>query len=379
MYSLDDYGHMIADAGRISAYGQAIARAVQPGDIVAEIGCGPGIFALLACRAGAKKVYAIDKDEIVHLARQLAFANQFSDRIEIIQADSRKVDLPERVNILVSDIRGVLPLFGHAVPTMEDARRRFLAPRGIVIPQRDTLMVAVVEVPEFYSQLTSPWQSVEGLDLSASLSLILNEYYTARFKADQMLTQPTSWSLLDYTATPEPRATSELKLRATRPGIANGVAVWFDTELFDGIGYSSGPNGTAVIYGQVFLPWPEPVRVSDGVEIRVRLCADPVGSNYVWRWETHIGAHNGEIAHDFRQSTFQGASFTPDALRRRAADFVPLLSENGQADRWLLQAMDGKASLQEMAQAAAQRFPTIFLRWEDALHRAAELARQFSR
>lgn len=379
MYSLDDYGHMIADAGRITAYGKALQAAVHPGDVVVEIGCGPGIFALLACRAGAKRVYAIDQEEIVYLARQLAVANHFSGRIEIIQGDSRKVDLPERVNVLVSDIRGVLPLFGHAVPTMEDARRRFLAPDGIVIPQRDILMAAVVEAREFYSQLTSPWRSVDGLDLSLSIPLILNEYYTVRFKTDQLLTGPKSWAVLDYAATPHTRANAELNFRVTRPGIANGLALWFDTELFDGIGYSSGPNGVAVIYGQVFLPWLESVEVSKGQQIRVALCADPVGTNYVWRWETHIRRHNGEIQRKFSQSTFHGASFTPDSLRRRAADFVPVLSETGQADRWLLQAIDGNTSLQQMAQAAAARFPTIFQRWEDALHRAAELARRFSR
>jgi len=58
---------------------------------------------------------------------------------------------------------------------------------------------------------------------------------------------------------------------------------------------------------------------------------------------------------------------------------VPSLSEEGRADRWLLQAMDGKTSLQQMARAAAEEFPKIFPRWEDALRRAAELATQFSR
>jgi hypothetical protein len=45
----------------------------------------------------------------------------------------------------------------------------------------------------------------------------------------------------------------------------------------------------------------------------------------------------------------------------------------------MLQAMDGKASLQQIAQAAAERFPAIFPQWQDALRRAADLAKQFSR
>lgn len=378
MYSLDDYGHMIADADRIGAYSKAIASAVHPGDVVADIGCGPGLFALMACRAGAKKVYAIDKDDIVHLARQLATLNGFTDRVEFIQADSRKAELPQRVNVIVSDIRGVLPLFGHAIPTMEDARLRFLASGGVVIPQRDTLMAAIVEAREFYARLTTPWLSFHGLDLNPSLSLILNQYYSARFKNDQLLTGSESWCVLDYSAPLSTRTAAELNFRAARPGVANGLVLWFETQLFEGIGYSSGPAGTAAIYGQVFLPWLQAVELGEGQEIRIQLHADLVGEDYVWRWETKITAPAIAALH-FQQSTFQGANFSPHALHCRAANFVPALSEEGQVDRWLLHAMDGKTSLQQMAKAAAQQFPAVFPRWQDALHRAAQLAARFSR
>ena len=48
MYSLYDYGSMIADSLRLQAYNKAIATGVHTGDSVLEIGCGPGVFALLA-------------------------------------------------------------------------------------------------------------------------------------------------------------------------------------------------------------------------------------------------------------------------------------------------------------------------------------------
>ena len=381
MYALRDYGEMIADRERFEAYSAAIAKAVRPGDAVLEIGCGPGVFGLLACRAGARKVYAIDSEEIVHFAQELAAVNSFTDRMEFVQSDSRKAQLPERVNVIVSDIRGSLPFFGHAIASIEDARQRLLAPGGRLIPQRDTLKAALIEAGDFYSKLVSPWsQSSPGLDLSPSLSLLLNGFYSSHFHSDQLLTEPQTWAVLDYSAGANACAAADLNFSVTRAGTAHGLCLWFETDLLDGIGYSSGPGSQKTIYGQAFLPWLEAVPLQQGQKIFVSLQAKLVGEEYIWRWETKIrGGETKDGDRCFRQSTFQGANFTPRALRRRAADFVPSLSQEGQANRWLLQAMDGKTSLQQMAQAAAQRFPAIFPRWEDALHRAAGLAAQFSR
>jgi protein arginine N-methyltransferase 1 len=380
MYSLRDYGDMIADGERFKAYREAIGKAVRPGDSVLEIGCGPGVFAFLACKAGARKVYAVDSEEIVHFARELAVANGFADRMEFIQIDSRKLQLPERVNVIISDIRGSLPLFGHAIASIEDARQRLLVPGGCLIPQRDTLKAAVIEAGDFYSKLVSPWvKSVPSLELSPSLSLLLNGLYTSDFNTDHLLTEPQTWAVLDYSAGANSCPAAILDFSVTRSGTAHGICLWFEAELLEGISYSSGPASSKTIYGQVFLPWLEAVSVQLGQRICVSLQANLVGEEYIWRWETKVGSNGNGAERHFRQSTFQGANFTPQALRRRAADFVPSLSEEGQVDRWLLQAIDGKTSLQQIAQAAVERFPTIFPRWQDALHRAAELARQFSR
>ncbi len=380
MYSLHDYGDMIADRARFEAYGKAIEEAVRPGDAVLEIGCGPGVFALLACQAGARKVYAIDSEEIVHFARELAATNGLAERMEFIQSDSRKIQLPERVNVIVSDIRGSLPFFGHAIATIEDARERLLIPGGRLIPHRDTLKAAVIDAGEFYSKLVSPWsQSTSTLNLSPSLSLLLNASYSSTFESDQLLTEPKIWAVLDYSSGAKVYAAANLNFSVTRAGTAHGLCLWFEAELLDGIGYSSRPGSQKTIYGQVFLPWLEAVPVQPGKQIHVSLQASLVGQDYIWRWETKICGDAKDAGRCFQQSTFQGANFTPQSLRRRAADFVPSLSEEGQANRWLLQAIDGKTSLQQMAQTAAEKFPKIFPHWQDALRRAAELAEQFSR
>jgi hypothetical protein len=84
----------------------------------------------------------------------------FTDRFEFLQSDARKTELPECLNVIVSDIRGALPLHGPAIPSIEDARQRLLAMAGIMIPQRDTLKAAVIEADEYYSRLTFPGKSL---------------------------------------------------------------------------------------------------------------------------------------------------------------------------------------------------------------------------
>lgn len=371
---------MIADKARFEAYADAIQRVVRPGDVVVDLGCGPGIFALLACRAGAKRVYAIDAGDVIHFARQLAEANGFADRIEFLHGDSKQMELPERANVLVSDVRGALPIFADALPSIEDARDRFLIKGGAQIPQRDTVFAAIVETPDYYNRLVSPWKDAgREMDLTPALPLILNSVYKIRSQNMQLLTEPQAWCVLDYREKLKPRAGAKLQFTATRSGTAHGATAWFETQLFEEIGFSTAPGNMGAIYGQGFLPWLEPVELEAGQEIEVGLHADPVSGDYIWRWDTKIAAHHAQPERVFQQSTFLGAQFTSETLRKRAADFVPVISESGQAERWLIEAMDGSMPLQEIAQAAVARFPKVFRGQDDAFRRVSALAEKFSR
>ena len=88
--------------------------------------------------------------------------------------------------------------------------------------------------------------------------------------------------------------------------------------------------------------------------------------------------HDGAKIH-FRQSSFEGANVSSRTLRRHAVDHIPVLTAEGEAERFLLGAMDGRASLEEIAKKAAVRFPEVYSSHEEALERVSELARKFSR
>jgi len=157
MYDVATYGGMIADRGRTSSYDRALRARVRPGAVVLDIGAGPGSWALLACRAGAARVYAVEPDDVIHLARQIAADNGLSNRIEFIQAMSTDIDLPEKVDVIVADIRGRSPLFGKSIVSILDARDRFLKPDGWIIPARDTIWAAPVYCSELYDRFIGAW------------------------------------------------------------------------------------------------------------------------------------------------------------------------------------------------------------------------------
>jgi len=369
---------MFADRVRMEAYARAIERSVRPGDTVVDLGCGPGVFALMACRAGARRVYAIDVNGVVEFGRHLARVNGFGDRIHFLCGDSRQICLPERADVIISDLRGVLPLFSQSVGTLEDARKRFLADGGRLLPQRDTLVCAIVENGEQYQQITDAWRPIPELDLSSGLPLVLNGIYRQRLKPEQVVSRSIAWHSLDYAAGAITVAQAVLELPVVRTGVGHGLGLWFETKLLDGVGYSTEPSSGDTVYGHTFLPWLEPVPLREGQTCVVDLRAHLVGNDYVWQWETRMPADGRPGVH-FRQSTFYSSLFSPSFLRKHASAFVPVLSESGLAERWMLQAMNGQRTLEGIADEAARLFPHVFRRVEDAFNRAAEIAETLSR
>src|SRR4051812_21054201 len=122
MYSVFDYGRMLADRERVAAYRAALAEVVKPGSIVVDLGAGIGFFALEACRLGAAKVYAIETNDAVTVLPALARRNGFADRIEVFHRSSTEVQLEKKADVIVADLRGVVPLFGSNLDIVADAR-----------------------------------------------------------------------------------------------------------------------------------------------------------------------------------------------------------------------------------------------------------------
>ncbi len=381
MYSVSGYGKMIADAPRMEAYVSALRQSVRPGSVVIDLGSGPGLFALLACQMGARRVYAIEPDNVIEAARQGAMVNGYQDRLVCIQDFSTRVTLPEQGDVIISDLRGVLPWFQQHLPSIVDARRRLLKPEGILIPQRDVLWAALVEAPETYSEIVCPWENKRyGLDLSSARRFVTNTWRKLRVNAEQLLVKPNRWCVLDYSKVENPDIKGEISWTIAEARTSHGLLVWFDSELIEGIGFSNSPGDAELVYGNAFFPFSYPLELIAGDEITVTLSADLLGDDYVWRWNTRVvNQQNPEpVKMTFKQSTFFGVPRSAARLHKQSASHLPVLNDEGAIERLILSLMDGKTALEEIAHQLTALYPGHFASYKRALAHVSELSQKYS-
>ncbi|HSS63322.1 MAG TPA: 50S ribosomal protein L11 methyltransferase, partial [Gammaproteobacteria bacterium] len=236
MYSLADHAAMVADGTRTGAYLRALEQTVTPGCIVADIGTGVGILALFAARLGARLVYAIEPDASIRVAEQIARDNGLHKRIRFIKDVSTAVAPACRADIIVSDLHGVLPLFGNHLHAVIDARERLLAPGGMLIPAEDRIYVAPVEAEDHYAAIAGPWEkSPLGLDLGAARNQAINAWHRHRPGAVAPLAPGELWTTLDYRSVEKLDADGECRWGIRRAGTLHGFSVWFESQLGDQI------------------------------------------------------------------------------------------------------------------------------------------------
>ena len=135
---------MICDRVRTHAFRRAIDAVVRPGDVVLDVGAGSGILSAFAARAGAARVYAVERTAVAALAEELAIANGVGEIVEVIHGDVTDIALPERIDVIVSEWLGGFGIDeGMLVPVIA-ARDRWLKPGGVMIPRSVTAWAALV-------------------------------------------------------------------------------------------------------------------------------------------------------------------------------------------------------------------------------------------
>lgn len=378
-YSVADYGDMIDCEPRMSIYAEAIRRAITPGCTVIDIGAGFGIFSLLACKYGAGSVIAIEPDSSVELLPELAKANGCGDRIQVIRDISSRFEPRTKADVIISDIRGTVPLYENHIATIVDARERLLAEGGKLIPWRDTLRIALVRSPKTYRPTQHPWDiNNYELDLSPGKRFAVNDSTKVYLKPSALLSSIHDLATLDYTSITDPNIDSTVELLANKESTAHGLLVWFDAEISAGLSYSNAPGEPSLVYGQMFLPFSEPVKLRTGDLVSARVRARLLDPDYIWSWDCDVYDRHDRVKREsFRQSTFLRKVIPQQSLEQGSDQFVPKFNDRMAVDQTCLNLVSNGRSLRDIALAVMDRHHDLFPDFHDALDHVANLMRRY--
>jgi protein arginine N-methyltransferase 1 len=374
---LDEHRQYLSDEPRLGAYRRAIGETVKPGDVVLDLGAGTGIMGLLACRAGAARVYSIEAESMIGLAREICRANGFGDRVTFVKGLSTQVDLPEKVDVAVCDQIGRFGFEAGIVEYSHDVVRRFLKPAGALIPSHITLLAAPVECLEMFAQVDFWKNSSTGFDLTPARAIAVNTGYPIDLRAEHLLGEPVTLTTLGLsTITPVPMK-FEAEIVIGRRGTLHGIGGWFSARLSQGATLTNSPLAADSIKRRnVFLPIDRPVSVEPGD--RVSLAIQIVPTEVLLTWRVEVRSGRGESKGSFTHSTWRGMLIAREDLSRTRPGFVPKLSARGEARLTVLSLCDGKRPLEEIEQEVFARHAPLFRSRDEAATFVAEVVTRYS-
>jgi hypothetical protein len=192
--------------------------------------------------------------------------------------------------------------------------------------------------------------------------------------------EPRCWATLDYRTLAKPNVSGEAAWNVDRAVTVHGLAVWFDSETAPGIRFSNSPlESERHIYRQALFPRPKATALAAGDQVSVSIRADLIQGEYVWKWDTRVvDRSTGGLRAEYRQSTFLGAPFSAERLRKRADAFVARPNMDAKIDRRILDLMDEQRSLGSIAETVWREFPARFRNRDAALTWAGDLAEKYA-
>jgi len=247
---------MLADYTRLDPYAAGIRRAVKPGDVVVDLGCGTGILSMFAAQQNPEKVFAIDHGNIIEFAKRLAAHNGVTC-IDFVRANSRDFSPDRKVDVIIHEQMGSFLFNENMLENLMDLKKRVLKPTGKIVPARYEFYLEPVCLKKEY-RVPFIWENnIHGVDFSALKDDELYKQVDTKFKAGnkvQRESRSSCGALEYYLCKPEPLLKFDLnsmnsvddiaksftsRKRVTHSGGCDGISIYFKTIFDDDITFDT--------------------------------------------------------------------------------------------------------------------------------------------
>jgi len=282
-YYFDSYAHfgiheeMLKDEVRTLTYRNSMFhnKHLFKGKVVLDVGCGTGILSMFAAKAGARKVIGIECSSIVEYANKIVKQNKLDDVVQIIKGKVEEVELPdgiEKVDIIISEWMGYCLFYESMLNTVLFARDKWLAPGGMIMPDRATLYVCGIEDRQYKDEKINWWDSVYGFDMSCIRKVAISEPLVDVVDPKQVITNSCLIKEVDmYTVKEEDLSfSSPFHLQCRRDDYVQALVCYFNiefTKCHKRTGFSTAPECRYTHWKQTVFYFDDYLTVKKGEEM----------------------------------------------------------------------------------------------------------------
>jgi SAM-dependent methyltransferase len=287
---------MLNDQVRTRAFERAIRETVRPGHRVLDFGCGTGILSFFAARQGARTVYAVDQSGFIRAAQNIAKDNEL-ENIVFIHGDENDIQLPEKVDVIVSEFMGHFLFWERMLESVIKMRNRYLEKGGIMIPEQVTLHAGLVSDESLYWNLSYFRTRPYGFDFSSVADWPFYHTELVTLKSGQILPMTARLGEIDLATCKEPPSTFSGMAVSDRRATVYGLCGWFSARLSERVTLGTGPADPETHWSQVFFPFLSPLEIPEGTEVHIEIVQQPDrdGKSTLWRWTVKAGDRKVEM------------------------------------------------------------------------------------
>lgn len=241
---LSQQQNMMQDYIRTSTYQKAILENCQDfrDAVVLDVGAGSGILSFFAAQAGARKVYAVEASSMAKHAEQLVHHNNLSNKIVVVPGKIEEVELPEKVDIIISEPMGYM-LFNERMLETYLHAKKWLQPSGKMFPSQGDLHIAPFSDAALYMEQLNKanfWyqDNFHGVDLSVLRKAAVKEYFMQpvvdTFDIRICMAKSHRYTVDFRTASESDLHNIQIPLSFVMQHTAeiHGLAFWFDVAFF---------------------------------------------------------------------------------------------------------------------------------------------------
>ena len=263
--SLPYHYEMVSDAKRVVPFKKAIQK-VSKGKRVLESGTGSAILSILAAKAGAKKVYAVEMDPLVaEFAQENITKSGFKDRIKLIRKNVMEVTLAdldgEKVDVVIAENLSTWEVTEPQIPIMNHVNKHLAKKNAARIHETLYNHVELAETQYRFENVVDIRTHFFGF---------------TGVKKPKALSTKTLYATVDLSKQNSLRVRGMVKVKIAQKGILNSLRLTSPLTVQPGIRFEMSDS----LMPAVIIPLKKDLTVSKGDTVELR-----INYSYYTNWD----------------------------------------------------------------------------------------------